>query len=325
MLKCEDMLIDRIKINVRAGNGGHGLISFDNRQKPYGGDGGKGGDVILIGDQNILDLSYYNSSKTYSAENGQKGSIHRKHGKDGEDLRLKVPLVTRVLDENEKELTVIEGHKEEYKLLEGGEGGLGNFSLRGSGRDGKYSRKAGEKGDQMRVELELNLKSDVVLLGYPNAGKSSIINALTRAKYKVGSYEFTTLEPQLGVMDGYIKLMDLPGLIEGTHEGKGVGKKFLKHTKYSKLLIHCISIENENLKERYESMRKEFKKISKDLYNMEEVVVLTKTDIYKPEESEKIRKSFQEEIGKGVIGVSTYLEDTLLSLKEEIKSRLDSL
>jgi len=159
--------------------------------------------------------------------------------------------------------------------------------------------------------LELNLKTEAILLGYPNAGKSSIINALTRARYKVASYEFTTLEPQMGVMDGYIKLMDLPGLIEGTSEGKGVGTKFLKHTKYSQLLIHCISLENEDLVEKYESMRKEFKKISTTLHDMEEIIVLTKSDIATPEEAVSRQKEFNKTTGKSAILLSTYLEDSL--------------
>jgi GTPase len=318
------MLIDTMKIKVKAGDGGDGLISFDNRQKAYGGDGGNGGDVIVMGDENLYDLSIYNSSAKYKAQVGQKGGIHRKKGADGENLIVKVPLVTRVLDSDGEEIVVIKEHEQKYKLLEGGEGGLGNFTLRGAGMEGKYSRQRKEKGDEMRIELELNLKSDVILLGYPNAGKSSIINALTRARSKVGSYEFTTLEPQLGVMDGYIKLMDLPGLIEGTYMGKGVGKHFLKHTKYSKLLLHCISMENESLGGKYRSMREEFKRISQDLYDMEELVVLTKCDIHTPEKAETIRKAFEEEIGKEAVAVSTYLKDSLINLNKSIKSRLDS-
>jgi GTP-binding protein len=319
------MLIDRINIKVKAGDGGNGLISFDRRQKAYGGDGGKGGDIYLVGDENIYDLAGYNKSSKYEAGKGEKGGTFRKHGSDGKDLKLKVPLVTRVLDESGEELVVIDEDGKRYKLLEGGEGGLGNYSLRGSSREGKYSMKRSEKGEEMKIELELNLKSDAILLGYPNAGKSSIINALTRAKSKVASYEFTTLEPQLGVMDGYIRLMDLPGLIEGTYKGKGVGKKFLKHTKYSKLLIHCISMENDNLVERYRTMRKEFKKISKELYSMEELIVLTKADIYTPEEAKVIGETFEEEIGKEALTVSTYLKDSLIDLNKAIKSKLDSL
>jgi GTP-binding protein len=318
------MLIDRMKIKVKSGDGGNGLISFDRRQKAYGGDGGNGGDVWLVGDENIYDLSRYNSSSKYEAGRGEKGGTYRKHGQDGEDLKLRVPLVTRVFDENDDELFVIENDGQKFKLLEGGKGGLGNFSLRGSSREGKYSRKRAEKGEDMKIKLELNLKSDAILLGYPNAGKSSIINALTRAKSKVASYEFTTIEPQLGIMDGYIRLMDLPGLIEGTYKGKGVGKKFLKHTRYSKLLIHCISMENENLGGRYRSMREEFKKISKDLSSMEELVVLTKADIHTPEKANTIREAFEKDIGKEVVAVSTYLEDSLLDLNKAIKSRLDS-
>ncbi len=318
------MLIDTIKIKVKAGDGGDGLISFDNRQKAYGGDGGNGGDVIVVGDENLYDLSIYNSKGMYKAENGQRGGIHRKKGANGKDFIVKVPLVTRVLDKNGEVIVVIKEHEEKYKLLDGGDGGLGNFTLRGASMDGKYSRQRKEVGEDMRIELELNLKSDVILLGYPNAGKSSIINALTRARSKVGSYEFTTIEPQLGVMDGYVKLMDLPGLIEGTHKGKGVGKHFLKHTKYSKLLLHCISMENDSLGAKYNSMREEFKRISQDLYEMNEIIVLTKSDIHTPEKAESMRKDFEKEIGKEVIAVSTYLKDSLIYLNKSIKSRLDS-
>jgi GTP-binding protein len=325
MLKYKAMLIDNIKIKVKSGDGGNGLISFNNHQKAYGGDGGKGGDIILVGDQNLYDLSRYNSSSKYEAETGEKGGIHRRKGKNGDSLTLKVPLVTRVLDTDGNELTQIIEHNQKYKLLKGGQGGLGNYSLRGTNREGKYSRKRAERGKEIQIELELNLKSDAILLGYPNAGKSSIINALTRANSKVASYEFTTLEPQLGVMDGYIKLMDLPGLIEGTYKGRGVGKKFLKHTKYSKLLIHCISMENKNLVEKYKSMREEFKKISDDLYKMNELIVLTKYDIYTPNQAKDIKDSFEKEINKKVLAVSTYLKDSLLDLNKEIRSRLDSL
>jgi GTP-binding protein len=318
------MLIDRIKIKVKSGDGGNGLLSFDNRQKAYGGDGGKGGDIIIQGDENMYDLASYNSSTKYEAEKGEKGNTHRRQGRDADDLVLKVPLVTRVLDENKEEIIVIREHGQRFKLLEGGSGGIGNYTLRGVDREGKYSRKRAESGDEMFIILELNLKTDAILLGFPNAGKSSIINALTRANSKVASYEFTTLEPQLGVMDGYIKLMDLPGLIEGTYMGKGVGKDFLRHTKYSKLLLHCISIENEDLVQMYKKMREEFKKISEDLYNMDEIVILTKADILTPEKTESIRKSFGEEIGKEVIAVSTYLKDSLIVLNKAIKSRLDS-
>jgi GTP-binding protein len=324
MLKYNIMLIDRIKIKVKSGEGGNGLISFDRRHKAYGGDGGKGGDVILIGNENIYDLSHFNSNKLYKAQSGEKGGVYRRAGKDGEDLILNVPLVTRVLDKNEEEIVVLKKHEQRYRIVSGGDGGLGNFTLRGSSREGKYSRKKGEDGEEKRIVLELNLKSDAILLGYPNAGKSSLINALTRANSKVGSYEFTTLEPQLGVMDGYIKLMDLPGLIEGTHEGKGVGKKFLKHTKYSKLLLHCISLENDDLVGAYNNMREEFKKISEELYKMDELVVITKADIYTPQEAEEISKKFEKEAGVDTVLVSTYLKDTLVELDKAIRSKLNS-
>ncbi len=319
------MLIDEMKLKIKAGNGGDGIIAFDNRQKAFGGDGGDGGNVVLMGDINTYDLSGFDAKQIYKADDGGRGDKYCKHGQDGKDLVLKLPLITKVFDENNELIVDITEHGQEFKLLQGGTGGLGNFTLRGHTREGKFSRQKPTEGENLVVKFELNLKADAILLGYPNAGKSSILNALTRANSKVASYEFTTLEPQLGVMDGYIKLMDLPGLIEGTYEGKGVGTKFLKHTLHSRLLIHCISIENDELKQKYESLREEFSKISPTLSDMQELIVLTKSDTFSPEKSEDIRESFSKSIGKDVVLVSTYLEDSLSELKTAIKSKLDSL
>ncbi|HCC68192.1 TPA: hypothetical protein DEP90_03270 [Patescibacteria group bacterium] len=318
------MLIDQKKLKIKSGDGGEGLISFDNRGKAYGGDGGDGADVVIVGDVNVYDLSKYDSNHIYKAETGERGNTYCKHGKNGETLRLQVPLVTKVFDMEGKEIICIENDKQEFQILSGGKGGLGNFTLRGEGWDGKLSKKRATRGEELCIRLELNLKTDAIFLGYPNAGKSSIINALTRANYKVASYEFTTLEPQLGVMDGYIKLMDLPGLIEGTSKGRGVGTQFLKHTTYSRLLIHCISIENEDLEERYMSMRKEFEKISTSLHSMDELIVLTKADIFTPEEAKVRKEGLEKILGKDVVLVSTYLEDSMNKLNSAIKSKLNS-
>lgn len=318
------MLVDNVKITIQSGNGGEGLISFDNRGKAYGGDGGVGGSVIIRGNTNTYDLSRIDPKQKYMAEDGGKGQTYRKDGKNGEPLIINVPLVARILDSNGEEIAVIKEHGQEFEILKGGEGGLGNYSMRAEGWDGKLSRKRASKGETKQITIELNLKSDIILLGYPNAGKSSLINALTRANSRVAAYEFTTLDPQLGVMDGYIRIMDLPGLIEGTHEGKGVGTKFLKHTKYSEILLHCISIENDDLVERYESMRKEFGNISPTLADMSELVVLTKSDILTPQEAEGKQKVFEEKTGINTVLISAYLPDTLDSLKERIKQMLGS-
>jgi GTP-binding protein len=317
------MLVDRVKIKVVSGDGGDGLLSFDNRGKAYGGDGGKGGDVILIGDTNTYDLSRLDDGGTYHADSGGKGETYRKHGKDADPLIIKLPLVTIITDEEGNEIATISEHDQEFRLLEGGKGGVGNYTLRGEGWEGKMSRRRPEKGNSMKIRLELNLKSDVILLGLPNAGKSSLINALTRSKSKVASYEFTTLEPQLGVMDGYIRLMDLPGLIEGTYQGKGVGTEFLKHVKYSKLLVHCISIENIDMVKSYNSMRKEFANISKDLESLPELIVLTKADIIGIDNARELQDAFEKEVGKETLLLSSYLEESMDILKRKIKSMLD--
>jgi GTPase len=314
---------DIVEIKVESGKGGEGIIAFDRFRKADGGNGGKGGDVYLEGSTNHFDFSHLESNKVYKAEDGKRGEKNKKTGSNAEDLIIYVPLVTKVFNDDGTEIITITKKGKRVRILSGGPGGIGNFSLRGSGWDGKLSRKRAEDSEKKVLRLELNLKSDGIFLGYPNAGKSSIINAITNAKYKVAPYEFTTLEPQLAVMDEFI-LMDLPGLIEGSYKGKGVGTKFLKHTKYAKLLVHCISLENESIEETYKNMREEFKNISEDLYSIEEFVILTKADVIKIEDINSIKDKYKK-IFKDFLMISVFREEDIEILKKELKKRLRSI
>jgi GTP-binding protein len=313
---------DLVDITIESGSGGEGLIAFDSWRKATGGNGGKGGDVYVVGSTNYFDFSHLEKRSSLKAENGERGEKNKRNGKNGKDLIIYVPLVTKIFNPDGSEVITLYKDGDKVKLLEGGEGGLGNYALRGEGWDGKLSRKRALKGERKSFKLELNLRADAIFLGYPNAGKSSIINALTNAKYKVAEYEFTTLDPQLAVMDHYI-LMDLPGLIEGTSEGKGLGTKFLKHTKYSKLLVHCISLENSDLKGAYLKMREEFKSISKELEMMKEFVVFTKADFLSLEDLEKLKENLKKDFDDFLV-ISVYRDEDLKLLKEELKERLSS-
>jgi GTPase len=313
---------DNTTISIESGKGGDGLIAFDSKRKADGGNGGKGGDIYIVGNSNVFDFSKIMSTKKFKAQDGLKGQKNKRTGKDGNDIEIQVPLITKVFNSDNTEIVTISKSNYKIKILSGGQGGLGNFSLRGEGWDGKLSRTKGQDCKSKNIILELNLKSDVIFLGYPNAGKSSIVNALTNARCKVASYEFTTLQPQLAVMDHYT-LMDLPGLIEGTSNGKGLGTKFIKHTKYSKLLVHCISLENENLEETYQSMRKEFLEISENLYSLPELVVFTKADIYSLEQLQQVKKKLEKSF-KDFVLISVFRKEDIKMLKNELKKRLSS-
>ena len=316
-------MVDKCQITVQSGKGGDGIIAFDKFKKADGGDGGKGGDVYIVGDTNVYDLAKLSALGKFKAEDGENGLKNKRKGRDGEDIEIHVPLVTKIYNEDGTEFLTISKSGYKVKILDGGKGGLGNFSLRGKSWDGKFSRTEGEKSKTRKLKLELNLKSDVIFLGLPNAGKSSIVNALSNAKYKVAPYEFTTLNPQLAVMNGYM-LMDLPGLIEGAHKGKGLGTEFLKHTRYAKLLVHCISLENDNIKEVYKDMRKEFLNISEDLYSLPEFVLFTKADIYSTEQLKEKIEELKKEFPNS-LAISVYRKEDLELLRSELKKRLSSV
>lgn len=316
-------MTDKCNITIESGKGGDGMIAFDNNRKADGGDGGDGGNVYVVGDSNIYDLSKLFELKKEKAQDGENGNKNKKTGRNGDDLEIHLPLVTKIFNEDGTELLTISKSGIKVKLLDGGKGGEGNFTLRGEGWDGKLSRKKGASGVSKNIKLELNLKSDAIFLGFPNAGKSSIVNSLSNAKYKVAPYEFTTLNPQLAVMDRSV-LMDLPGLIEGTSKGKGLGLDFVKHTKYAKLLVHCISLENIDILDSYKRMRKEFLKISESLYSIPEFVVFTKADIYSDEQLVFKKKELSKYF-KDAIYISVFRKEDVNMLKEELKKRLSSV
>lgn len=295
------MLQDKVKIRIESGNGGAGSSAmYANRCS--GGDGGKGGDVYLKGSINTYDLSRFDPEKIYKANNGQPGQQKERKGDKVDDLILSVPLTTEVFQNNNL-IGKIEEDGQLLKILDGGIGGYGNATLlRNRELRSNETERANQKGIYTFV---LKLKSDVIFIGYPNAGKSSLLNELTNAHVKTAPYQFTTLEPQLGIMNGLI-LMDLPGLIEGTYEGKGLGTGFVKHTENCRLIAHFVSMEEENPYASYISMREEIRKISIEMYNKPEIVVLTKSDTSNEQKIKEITQIFE---NKGIKVVNTCIID----------------
>jgi len=310
------MLQDKVKIKIESGNGGVGSSAmYANRCS--GGDGGKGGDVYLKGSMHTYDLSRLDPEKTYKALNGQPGQQKEKKGDKVDDLTILLPLTTEVFLNNNL-IGKIEEDGQVLKILAGGVGGYGNATLL---RNRELRSNENERQNQKGIfTFILKLKSDVIFIGYPNAGKSSLLNELTNAHVKTAPYQFTTLEPQLGIMDNRV-LMDLPGLIEGTYMGKGLGTSFVKHTENCKLIAHFISMEEEDPYTSYISMREEVKKISMDMYNKPEIVVLTKTDLVDKDQVGEVKNIFKE---RGIKVIDTCIIDleSIEALKTEFKKLL---
>ena len=293
--------LDQVKIYVKAGNGGSGSPSF-RREKfvefggPDGGDGGKGGSVILISERNLNTLIDYRYQQHFKAERGKDGSGKNKTGKGGEDLYLKVPLGTQVFEEDNKTLIYdFKSQKEEFLVASGGKGGFGNTRFKSSTNRAPKKFTKGGQGEEFWIWLQLKTIADIGIIGLPNAGKSSLLASMTSANPKIANYKFTTINPNLGVAsydDKEVTLADIPGLIEGAHTGTGLGIKFLKHIERCKTLLHLIDITEDDLFISYNQVRKELSKYSKDLVKKKEIVVLNKTDLIDEEEKkEKIKNS----------------------------------
>ena len=319
--------LDQVKIFIKAGDGGSGSPSF-RREKfiefggPDGGDGGKGGSVTLRSERNLNTLIDFRYQQHFKAEKGKDGSGKNKTGRSGENLKLKVPLGTQVFGEDNK--TLIYDFKyddEEFVVALGGKGGFGNTRFKSSTNRAPKKFTKGLKGEEYWIWLQLKTIADIGIIGLPNAGKSSLLASLTRAKPKIANYKFTTLNPNLGVSiydDKEITLADIPGLIEGAHEGSGLGIKFLKHIERCKTLLHLIDITEEDLIHSYKQVRIELKKYSKELEKKKEIVVFNKIDLINKDEIKYKLIKFEKKIKKNVLLIST-LDKTTLS---EIKSKL---
>lgn len=284
------MLVDEAKIHVKAGGGGNGAVSFRHEKYvdkggPDGGDGGKGGDIRFVATHSVDTLSVYAGLKDFKAENGTAGAKAKRHGKNGKDLVLEVPVGTVIFDLNSNlQITDLNKEKDEFVVVKGGKGGLGNVHFATSINQTPREFKPGEAGEENDIKLELKLIADVGIIGLPNAGKSTLISAISHARPKVADYPFTTLEPVLGVASydkKNIILADIPGLIEGASEGRGLGHKFLRHIERTKLLLHLIDSTSENPQKDYQTIRSELEKFSKDLSLKPEIIVLSKIDLVK--------------------------------------------
>lgn len=275
------MLVDEIKIKVTAGKGGDGVVAFSRNKMelgPTGGRGGDGGNIHLEGVSDLGALNQLKHTKVFKAGDGKSGSRKRGPGEEGQDLVIKVPVGTIIHNraaKTEKEIIKI---GQRITVARGGWGGHGNFHFRSSTNTSPKEFELGQKGQSFQLELELKLIADVGLVGLPNAGKSSLINELTRAQSKVANYPFTTLEPNLGAYYDLI-LADIPGLIEGASGGKGLGIKFLKHVERTKVLFHLVSAESEDPDRDYKIIRKELGAYNETLLEKDEYLFLSKTDL----------------------------------------------
>ncbi len=282
------MLIDDVKIKIKAGNGGRGAVAFNNTKMalgPTGGGGGRGGSIYIEGIPDIGALLQFRYKKELEAQNGQNGKTSLNDGRDGEDLVLKVPVGTVVHNlDNGHNLDIVK-IGERLLVARGGRGGKGNFKFRSPTNTSPEQHQEGLPGEELELRLELKLIADVGLIGLPNVGKSSLLNELTNAKSKVANYKFTTLEPNLGV---YFELLlaDIPGLIEGASAGRGLGIKFLRHIERTNTLFHLISAESEDPLLDYKNIRFELACYNKNLLDKPEFVFLTKSDMIHPKELE---------------------------------------
>lgn len=325
------MFIDEIQFYAKAGRGGDGVVRWRHEkyiQKggPNGGDGGKGGNVYAVAVSDIHLLSKYKHKKLFESENGGEGAGGSRHGKDGKDLIIELPVGSVITNRESGGFVSLDEVGQKELLLKGGVGGYGNEQFKTSINVSPSQSTKGKEGEEGNFKIELQLFADIGLIGMPNAGKSSLLNSITNAGAKIGSYQFTTLDPNLGDFFGYT-IADIPGLIEGASEGKGLGTKFLRHIKRTKMLVHLVSLENacqdgetglKNPMEVYKQIRKELETYDKTLIEKEEVIVLTKTDLIEDQKKiEKIKKEFLK-LKKPVFTLSLFDDDSVKNLTDEL-------
>ena len=319
--------LDQVKIFVKAGDGGSGSPSF-RREKfiefggPDGGDGGKGGSIIIKTERNLNTLIDYRYQQHFKAERGSSGTGKNKTGRGGETLYLKVPIGTQVLEEDNKTLIYdFKKENEEFVVAIGGKGGFGNTRFKSSTNRAPKKFTKGAQGEEFWIWLQLKTIADIGIIGLPNAGKSSLLASITSANPKIANYKFTTLNPNLGVTmydDKEITLADIPGLIEGAHIGTGLGIKFLKHIERCKTLLHLIDITESDLVNSYNQVREELGKYSQQLLDKEELIVFNKIDLIEEDQIKEKLDKFKKEIKKDALVMSTFDKKTISNIKSKL-------
>lgn len=318
------MLIDNITLTVKAGDGGNGAVSFLRNGQvekggPNGGNGGDGGDVYFKGTTNVNDLSEFRFKKIIKAENGTDGGRFNLFGKNATHTTVLLPIGTDVFDKSTgKHFEINNDHP--ILVAKGGKGGRGNNEFKSATNQTPKFAEYGKRGKEKVMHLELKFIAEIGLVGLPNAGKSSLLGLLTNAKPKIGNFPFTTLEPNLGMLETHM-IADIPGLIDGAAEGKGLGIKFLKHIEKTKLIIHCISTEEEDVTRAYNTVRNEFHNYSDNLLEKPEIILITKTDLVDEDGLKKKIKELKKK-NNNVISCSIHDENSIKKLKKVIESSI---
>ncbi len=317
--------LDQAKIYIKAGNGGSGSASF-RREKfveyggPDGGDGGNGGSIIIQSDRNLNTLIDFRYAQHFKAQHGKPGSKRNKTGANGEDLILKVPLGTQVFEEDNNTLIYdFTKNKEKYLVASGGKGGLGNVRFKSSTNRAPRKKTNGKFGEEFWIWLQLKVIADIGIIGKPNAGKSSLLAALTRAKPKIANYPFTTINPNLGVSyfrGKEITLADIPGLVEGAHKGVGLGDKFLRHIERCKILLHLIDLSEINLVDSYKKIKLELSNYDKDLVKKKEIIFFNKSDLLDNDEINKKLNWFKNKVKTNYEVISVYSNKDINKIKK---------
>lgn len=313
------MLIDIAEVMFKAGDGGKGKLSFrKNKKGPDGGNGGRGGDFYVVAVPDPKLLNQFSRETKFFAENGSAGGENEKTGKSGQDITIDLPVGTSIINKiTGVEIVDLDTANKKVLIAKGGRGGQGNAEFKGSTNTTPRFAQLGEKGETKELILSLKLIADFGLIGLPNAGKSSLLNELTGAHSPTANYSFTTLNPELGVLDKKV-IADIPGLIEGASLGKGLGVGFLKHIEKVKVLLHCISIESEHPLDDYKTIRDELGKFNKNLLQKKEVILLTKSDTVGQDVlKNKLNKLIS--LDKDILTVSIHDEHSLDNLKHIIE------
>lgn len=329
----EGNFVDYVKMHLTSGNGGKGSMhllreKYNAKGGPDGGDGGRGGHIILRGNQNLWTLFHFKLKRHYKAEHGSHGSSNRSTGADGQDVYLDVPLGTVVRDTETNEILLeITGHDEECIIVQGGKGGRGNWHFKSpTNQTPRYSQ-PGIPGEEIDIILELKVLADVGLVGFPNAGKSTLLSVITSAKPKIGDYEFTTLKPNLGIVEyrdyKSFVMADIPGIIEGASEGKGLGHYFLRHIERNSTLLFLIPADSADISKEYDILLNELKKYNPEMLDKERFIAISKSDMLDDELIAEMRVELDKDLNIPYMFISSVAQQNIMELKDKLWGMLN--